>query len=347
MRARGAIIALTLIVVTMFFAPFIGGVLPRIGLAHAVSGCYTPPGCSLNVNSSIPANEATVYVEEDNNTGLIFALPHLFQFPNNTIHTLTVLNTTLFGQTTGARYVWKQWTIFNQQYTTNMMLQTPNILYNYTGPGSWVVTFDKQFQYTLSFHDAAGNPLSPAPASVSLCQGSPCQGGGGLTINAYTNQWLSSRVYTITAATWEGTILTATTAQTLDLTQGSATATVSLTAYPATVQVVDNNNNPVSGANITVTFVNATTRSFLTNTKGLVQLGDIPQGTFGATVRYENQQYGPFSFNSPTNTVQVNAGGSSSSTTTTAIVLLAIFGIAFFLILLAIRVRKPAGPPRI
>ncbi|TMI25670.1 hypothetical protein E6H24_04325 [Candidatus Bathyarchaeota archaeon] len=81
-----------------------------------------------------------------------------------------------------------------------------------------------------------------------------------------------------------------------------------------------------------------------------VNLGDIAYpGSFGLTVRYQNQEYGPYSPDAATNstyTVQVNAG-SSTTTTGTAIVLLVIFGIAFFLILLAIKVRKPATPPKI
>ena len=119
--------------------------------------------------------------------------------------------------------------------------------------------------------------------------------------------------------------------------------------YPETVNVVDSNNNPVQGANVTITYVNGTSKTYVSDSKGQVNLGDIPNGSFGATVTCQNQVYGPYRFtvvNNPTNTITVNAN-TPATTTTTAIVLLAIFGLAFFLIILAIRVRRPPPPPRI
>jgi hypothetical protein len=224
---------------------------------------------------------------------------------------------------------------------------TNGILYNYTGTAGFTAVFDKQFAYTLSFNDASGNPLNPAPASVSL---SAQTTGTTSTITQYSG-FLSNDLYTVTGATWEGwPIGTAPAGQTLNLTSASATKTISLQAYPATVHVVDNNNNPIRGANVTVTLVNATSRSIISDSKGDAKIGEIPQGSYQLSVTYQNQQIGPLSENaitSPTATVQLNVGSTPSSTTTSAIVLLTIFGLAFFLILLAIKVRKPPPPPTI
>src|SRR5256886_16495426 len=88
------------------------------------------------------------------------------------------------------------------------------------------------------------------------------------TITQYSG-FLSNDLYTVTGVTWEGwTIGTTPSGQTLDLTSGPATKTVSLQAYPATIHVVDNNNNPISGANVTVTLVNQTSRSIITDSQG-------------------------------------------------------------------------------
>ena len=360
MRARAPVIIFTLL--ASFLVPIL------IGNVYATSGCMS--GCQVTVSSNVPSIDGTIWVKIYNGTGpncstnpctvsLPPSSPPTFTFVNNTIATITVLNSTSFtGSSTGGHYVWKEWVNYygtqNQVvWTTNPTLRIPvagspnGILFNYTGTAGFTAVFDKQFQYTLSFNDALGNPLSPAPASVNL---SAQTAGMTTTITQYSG-FLSNDLYTVTGVTWEGwTIGTTPSGQTLDLTSGPATKTVSLQAYPATIHVVDNNNNPISGANVTVTLVNQTSRSIITDSKGDAKIGVIPQGSYQLSVAYQSQTIGPLSENaitSPTATVQLNVGSTAASTTTSAIVLLTIFGLAFFLILLAIKVRKPPPPPTI
>jgi len=353
----------------VLFAILASSLIPiLIGSAYATSGCTS--GCQVRVSSNVSSSDGTIWVQIDNGTGtycgsnpctvsLPQGSPPTFTFANNTIHTVTVLssNTTFTGLSTGGHYVWKEWvnyfgTASQVVWTTNPTLRIPaagstgGILYNYTGTAGFTAVFDKQFPYTLSFNDAGGNALSPPPTSVTLSG----QMGGTATITQYSG-FLSNDIYTITGATWEGwTVGTVPTGQTLDLTSGPATKTISLQAYPATVHVVDNNNNPISGANVTATLVNQTSRSIITNGSGDAKIGVIPQGSYQLSVAYQNQRIGPLSENaitSPTTTVQLNVGSTAASTTTSAIVLLTIFGLAFFLILLAIKVRKSPPPPTI
>src|SRR5207249_12063741 len=155
-------------------------------------------------------------------------------------------------------------------------------------------TFVKQFQYTPSSNNTSGNTLIPAPASVNL---SAQTADMTTTITQYSG-FLSNDHYTVTGVTWEGwTIGTTPSGQTLDLTSGPATKTVSLQAYPATIHVVDNNNNPISGANVTVTLVNQTSRSIITDSKGDAKIGVIPQGSYQLSVAYQSQTIGPLSEN--------------------------------------------------
>ena len=361
MKARAPVILFTLL--ASFLVPLL------IGNVYATSGCTS--GCQVTVSSNVASSDGTIWVQIDNGTGtycssnqctvsLPQSSPPTFTFANNTIHTITVLssNTTFTGSSTGGHYVWKEWANYfgtpNQVvWTTNPTLRIPvagstgGILYNYTGAAGFTAVFDKQFHYTLSFNDASGNPLSPAPASVSL---SAQTAGTTTTITQYSG-FLSNDLYTLTGATWEGwTVGITPSGQTLDLTSGPATKTIALQAYPAIVHVVDNNNNPISGANVTITLVNQTSRSIITDSKGDAKIGVIPQGSYQLSVEYQNQRIGPLSENaitSPTATVQLNVGSTATSTTTSAIVLLTIFGLAFFLILLAIKVRKPPPPPTI
>ena len=365
MRARAPVILLTL--VASFLVPIL------IGNVYA-SSC--PPGnCQVTVNSNVPSADGTIWIKIDNGTGsycssnqctvaLPQASPPTFDFPYNTTHTLTVLsaNLTFTGTSTAGHYVWKEWANYygttspgTRVWTTNPTVRIcpanqcvpTGIVYNYTGKAGLTAVFDKQYPATLSFTDVQGNPLSPSPASVTLRGSSTTT-----TITSYSAQYVSSDLYTNIWAHWEGVDINTTTTQTIDLTNSPATATISLKAYPATVQIIDNNNNPISGANVTITFVNGTStiKTYLSDSNGKVNLGDLPYpGSYGVTVHYQNQMYGPYTTSavgSPTYTVQVNAG-STTSTTTTAVVLLVIFGIAFFLILLAIKVRRPAAPPRI
>ena len=372
MKARAPVILFALI--ASFLVPIL------IGNAYAASGCIN--GCQVAVSSNVSAGDGTIWIEIDNNTSTAntgfycgshtcrLPLPQpTFSFANNTAVTIRVMNSSFTGASTGGHYVWKHWANYygagpsvcpdnpnvhasGTCWTTNQMLVIPpppstnGIIYNYTGTAGFTAVFDKQFQYTLSFNDASGNPLSPAPASVSL---SAQTAGTTTTITQYSG-FLSNDVYTVTEANWEGSTLGTTSSVQIDLTSGSATKTVSLKAYPASVHVVDNNNNPIGGANVTVTFINSTSRSFLTNSKGNVQLGDVPMGTYSLSVMFQNQQVTGLienAISSPTATVQLNIGSAATSTTTSAIVLLTIFGLAFFLILLAIKVRKPPPPPTI
>lgn len=334
---------------SLFAGPLIGAGPPLIGIAHA-SGCLT--NCLLNATTSVPVSDGSVFVEQDNNsglpptnnsTGLIHVLPHLFQFANNSIHTITVLNLTLPVPSTGARYVWKQWYDFGP-WTTSPMLRTNQMLYNYTGPASFVAQFDKQFQLSLTFTDQSGQPVTP-PALVTLQSGTSTT-----TLSNYSNQWINSNAWTVTSAIWEGFSGPVAGTQTIDLTKGSATKTIPLLAYPATIQIVDKNNSPIPGARVIVTFANSTSATLTSDSKGTVNLGHIPQGSFSAQVFYQNQNEGTWSLtaiNAPTNTIQLNVGGSATSNTVSAVVLLTIFGIALFLVLLAIKVRRPAPPPTI
>ena len=358
MKARAPVILFTLL--ASFLIPIL------IGNVYATSGCVS--GCQVTVSSNVPTADGTIWIQIDNGTGpycssspctvsIPQSSPPTFTFANNTIHTITVLNTTFTGPSTQGHYAWKEWANYYTTaspiiWTNSPTLRIPTagstngILYNYTGTAGFTAVFDKQFQYTLSFNDAAGNPLSVVPSSVNLSG----QTSGTKTITQYTGL-LSNDLYTVTGATWEGwPIATAPAGQTLNLTSNSATKAISLQVYQAIVHVVDNNNNPISGASVTVTLVNQTSRSLMSDSKGDAKIGEIPQGSYVVSVSYQNQQIGPLqenAINNPTATVQMNVGSTTTSTTTSAVVLLTIFGLAFFLILLAIKVRKPPPPPTI
>src|SRR5438309_7939702 len=254
---------------------------------HATSGCIT--SCRLTADTSVPAADGTVYVELDNNTGSVFSLPHTFSFANNTRHTLTVMNTT-FSAPSGARYVWNEWVHSSLQWTPTLMMQTPIMLFNYTGPsdgGPFTAKFDKQFQYTLTFKDAAGQPLAPDPTSVVLSSTSST-----ITTSAYSGQWLSATSWTVTSVTWEGYSPALVASVPFDLGSASASVAVAVSAYSASVKVVDKLNNAIQGASVTITFANATSRTFTTNSQGLVQLGDIPSGPYSVHVTYQGQDSG-------------------------------------------------------
>jgi hypothetical protein len=295
----------------------------------------------------VPAADGTVYVELDNNTGLVYSLPHTFSFANNSQHTLTVLNQTLSASSC-ARYVWNEWTHSSLQWTPTLMMRTPIMLFNYTGSsdgGPYIAKFDKQFQYTLTFKDAAGQPLTPAPSSVVLSSSSST-----ITTSAYSAQWLSATSWTVTSATWEsyqGALLAPVP---FDLSSSSALVAVSVGAYSASVKVVDKLNNPIQGASVTITFANTTSRPFTTDSQGTVSLGDIPVGPYSAHILYQGQDQGTWSEDASVaanSAVTLNVGGTSSAPVVSGIVLLTIFGVALFLIFLAIKVRRPVPPPKI
>jgi hypothetical protein len=320
----------------MFFPLFLVNV-------HATSGCITT--CQLKADTTVPPADGTVYVELDNNTGLVYPLPHTFSFANDSQHTLTVLNQTLSAPS-GARHVWNEWTHSSLQWTPTLMMRTPIMLFNYTGPsdgGPYIAKLDKQFQYTLTFKDSAGQPLTPAPTSVVLSSGAST-----ITTSAYSSQWLSATSWTVTSATWEGYQGALLAPVPFDLSSSSASVAVGVSAYLASVKIVDKLNNPIQGASVTITFANTTSRPFTTDNQGTVSLGDIPVGPYSAHVLYQGQDQGTWSEDASVasaSTITLSVGGTSSAPVDSAIVLLAIFGVAFFLILLAMKLPRRAQPP--
>jgi carboxypeptidase family protein len=223
------------------------------------------------------------------------------------------------------------------------------MVFNYTLPNDqFTAQFDKQFQYTLTFTDHSGVALNAPPAHIALSGPT-----GTVTTSAYSGQWLQAGSWTVVDATWEGVPNLVVGAQTIDLTSGPATKSIQLAVYPAAVKVVDLNNNPLAGANVTVTFTppNSTKVSHLTGSQGTVGLGEIPLGLYTAHVTYQGQDVRWSEDASATpggvSTITLNISSTTSTPVVSAIVLLTIFGVAFFLILLAIKVRKPPPPPTI
>jgi len=140
----------------------------------------------------------------------------------------------------------------------------------------------------------------------------------------------------------------------ISLTSGAVLATIPLKAYSASVKTVDGSNNPVSGVTVTVSFVNSTVRTFTTDRQGTVQLGHIPVGPYNVIVTYQGKSTNwatdasnvaqPLTVTVPT---AIGGGTTTNTTAVSAVVLLTIFGLAFLLVILAIRVRKTPPPPKI
>ncbi len=307
-------------------------------------GCRT--NCNLDALTTVPAADGVVKVQDENST--VYSLGRTFSFRNGTAHTLQVLNQTFTGASSGARYIWKQWSCTcGVPSTSNRLLNTPVMYYNYTqtGKGPFLAEFDKEFQLNLAFTDQKGNALGP-PSSLELVSGSTV-----VSLTSFSGQWESNLVWTVRNVVWEGALGIEVPGQTVDLTASSTSKTVVLRAFTATVKAVDRSNNPVANVTVTVSFANSTSRTFQTNSQGLVQLGYIPLGSYTAVVTYQGNNVCSCSTDaSQVNPLVVQVPVGSTPVTVTAvssIVLFTILGLAVFLVLLAIRVRKPPPPPSI
>jgi len=316
-------------------------------------GCKT--SCGLDASTNVATADGKIWVSVDASPGV--SLSKTFAFGNGTVHSIHVLNSTFTGASSGALYTWKQWscTCTGVPPTISSTLTTPTMYYNYTSPagttylngvGGFTAMFDKQFKLTLSFVDPGGLPVS-APAFVTLTSGSTV-----MNITSYSGQWTSAGSWTVTDAMWEGMRGMVVGTPTIDLTSGAATTTITLKAYSASINKTDGSGNPVSGVTVAVSFVNATTKTFTTDSQGTVQLGHIPTGPYNVVVTYQgkstNWATDASSASQPlTVTIPTASGGSgmTNSTAVSSVVLLTIFGLAFLLIILAIRVRKPPPPP--
>jgi hypothetical protein len=307
---------------------------------------FAPVGCNGNCNlearTSVPASDGTIWVRFDNNSALVYSLPHTFSYPNGTSHSIEVLNVTLNGPS-GSRYVWKQWTQASSPTQSNAMLRIA-FLANYTGSNAWIAQLDKQFQMTLTFTDVSGQPVN-APSYLILQNG-----GLSLNLTSYSNLWTSAVVWSVIDAKWEGIRGSVSSSQTVDMTTSPGVRSIQLKAYPSTIRVLDTNNSPLAGVKVVVTFSNSTSKTLITDSQGVAQLGRVPTGNYVAQLTYQNQDMGKWTADAsttPNNTIQLNVGSPATSSQVSAIVLLTIFGIAFFLVLLAIKVRKSPPPPKI
>ena len=311
-------------------------------LLTSVHAQTCPPPCSLVVNTNIPQSDASVTTTA---TGYPSpqTLSHTYTFGNGTVNWVKLGSTIITGSS-GARYIFRQWSLGSiAQWDTNPNMTTPVMLQNYTA----TAIFDKLLPLTLSFTSPTGLPVSP-PTSVTLTSS---LGTTTLTSSQYTSHWMSAAMWTVSSLTWQG-VQEVLGTQTIDLTTSPTNAQVIVQAYDAKMLLVDSSNNPVSGATVTVTLVNGTrTYTVTSNAQGYVSLGLLPPGTYNAHVTYNNQDYGSYLVDpaiNPTDTVTVNSGGTGPITPlVSSAVLLIIFGLALFLIILAIRVRKPPPPPMI
>jgi hypothetical protein len=216
--------------------------------------------------------------------------------------------------------------------------------YTTTGAGPFNAQFEKQYKISITFTDSSNQPVN-SPASLTISSNT-----GTIVLTNYSNIWLDATVWTTADASWEG-VIGSVSAQTIDLSGGPvSTATIQLKAYPETIHIIDRSNNPVSNVQVTVIFSNSTSQQFTTDSSGNVQLGRLPAGSYTAQLTYQGQSMGRWTADASqtaTNTIQIPVGSSPAQQQVSAIVLLTIFGLAFFLILLAIKVRKPPPPPLI
>jgi len=276
--------------------------------AHA-AGCTGR--CQLRADTNIPTSDATVWVLVDGTN--YTTIPNTFSFPNGTIHTLQVLNQTLLGTTSGARYVWKQWS-FNTTgnvYTTSTTLVTPPLNHSTGQSGKFIAEYQQQFLLTLSFNDPSGQPVAP-PYSVTLQSGAST-----IVDSSFSGQWLDAKVWTVANATWEGNPNTESGTASFNLSAGPVTGTLTLKAYTATVEVVDKSNSPLANATVIVTFANETIRVFNADNQGKVHLGHIPLGPYLVQVKYRGQNMGNWTANastSPTLTTVLNVSGPAQPT---------------------------------
>lgn len=337
MRVNRQLVTLGLVVLSL---------LSPLAVTRVQAACSP---CSLEADTNVPSTSATVWIRLDG--GTLYQFNHTFAFPFNTTHTLELMNTTLNIPSTGARFAFKQWLVGGIPYSTSALITTPAMTTDYTSSsfsGAFKAQFEEQLQLSLSFVDASGQPVNP-PTSVSLTGASTITlTYANASVNEYSNQWLQAGVWTVTNATWEGVPGAALGSQSIALTQRAMTASISLKAYPAKIMLTDNSNSPVSGATVTVTFVNGTITSLTSDSQGVVTLGRVPLGLYTAHIVYRNQDFGSYSVDataSSVDTIKIGVAGLTNTTVVSAVVLVTIFGLALFLIVIAVKVRKPAPPP--
>ena len=164
-----------------------------------------------------------------------------------------------------------------------------------------------QFALTLDFSDPSGQPVSP-PSSLTLRSGIITT-----TITSYTGILLNAGVWTVSNVTWQGKSNAQSGNASFDLTSGPLTGTLVLKAYNAVVLVVDNANNPVTGAEVVAILSNTTVRTIATDGQGRAHLGHIPLGPYTIQVNYQGRQMGNWNADAsttPTFTAKLDTSGS-------------------------------------
>jgi len=141
------------------------------------------------------------------------------------------------------------------------------------------VTFVSGTQYLVAFlfTDSSGTvPISPESFTITL-------NGVQQTLSA-PKYWFDSETnLNVTSITWEGVEVQPVGTSGLRLT-GPATVNVRTEVYQASLKVTDLFGFPVSGAKVSLTFLNKTSTTVSTAGNGIALLGLLPAGTYRATV---------------------------------------------------------------
>ena len=139
------------------------------------------------------------------------------------------------------------------------------------------VSFATVTQYLVSFHftDYSGSSaIAPRSFAVSTS-------GGTENLTASKSWYDSGSRFTVTEINWEGAEVSTVGSPGLQVTS-PRTLTVQTGVYQASLKVVDALGLPVSGAQVTVTFENKSSASFVSGGDGSVSLGLLPAGNYQA-----------------------------------------------------------------
>jgi len=140
------------------------------------------------------------------------------------------------------------------------------------------VSFATVTQYLVSFHftDYSGS-LTITPRSYAVSTS-----GGAENLTASKSWYDSGSRFTVTKINWEGAEVSTVGSPGLQVTS-PRTLTVQTGVYQASLKVVDALGLPVSGTQVTVTFENKSSATFVSGSDGSVSLGLLPAGNYQAT----------------------------------------------------------------
>ena len=233
------------------------------------------------------ANYKTQYrvsIEPKSHDNLLILHPNQIQIygapPNDTLITLTSYSEIWLDNV--------EWTAKQILWQGNNVVPDPNPQFSPTLSGTWVITCRVYKITSITFNDHSGKELYALPAQVTIT----APNNTDISLSSFSDLalYLQNGTYTFKTITWQSNNVVDSPPQTFDPTNGDPS--INCRVYSLQVTCVDNSDQPLANASLTILFPNSTVLSKYSNQDGIYYAPQIQNGSYSIAVDWQDVSVG-------------------------------------------------------